>query len=1261
MRQLIAIFTVVVAFVCFATESSAATDRRFRINDFMVVVDEFQINASRTGSPVANATFNLPKTLDGLTISGKGHTAINGRRIKVAFYKIQLKYDRVLVLPGRGLPVKIPPLVAIKGVVKGTALNPSYIAYRIDSHRIFVKPDTLSISPKQAEATVSVGINTQHFSDTFSKMTIHSPVSFISSTGAVAASNFSNSVRFDLKGSPLQLIIRPEDKYNVNLGEHFPVSALGRHGISIKGKVSKDNVDAFRFAGIISNTNMLVVAATLEQSFHTYPDNYTIHVKQGRIDLSYKVNGERSVGGRFGADIQMPDANLNENNQPLATLTDVKLDLDNRFGLNNSIVIAEKVRIGRHFVFEPEPNGAWAYFPNWPINESYSSYKTKPRNCSQWRDAFSDLLHDSKAGQNLPIHALAKRPGITMVKGVTYFTSPQISTTGDDLKTTVKSRAVAMLTMTFSGPTGPLAGTSASFVSVDSDIAEGDSIATPARKQWQEIIATGENMPEEQGHRFTLADLRILDMKLVKSYFCGNQMDPQSAMFHYTVHFPHPSYINLLFEDKSLGPDGRFSMAKGPVVPFTINFSTDISDAEMANLGSELPKYSYFLPNPDTHILWAWRLPISFSDRGVHIAFNSANNTDTDIAVRMFTAGSPEPEAALTAAQHTAMVNSGEPSGRITSSEMWLKPLYSKDSAIRKGVRFGAAINAVNGAFEVTDIDTAPFLSPIYVAPGDERNVGFYTKLNRLEDGGLKLADAASNPADRHTDFSWSGKIQFPFFSNAAPDSWKSARFDVKDLLPGMAGALSMNHEGMKYTCQNQSSGVCNPSEQPPPSLSVMIEDLEFRPQQTDFFSTNVKTIEMDDDQSNELISRSIEVTSFVNATVQLDFSGVAEPYPVSEEYAPEGECGGAKWTRSILTDYQRSENQVDLVCYDRTALCIRGCGTCSEAYIAGTYEVRTRPCALLDECEETTIFKAPKAKYYPNLKRIDLNRSDAIASTDAGDNPYQTVIDIPSAQIAFSEDGRYIEGAFGATYAQVAVNLPYEGFLNFKLDNKCGYYYLYGGGSFTYALTFRGQSIIINAPYRFLKQPSPFFLVTDTMRALTIRALYSSEEKFEQAAGLDRVGMDTVLSGLITSGNVEFGYSMGIGLTVKAGPGLVLYQYKNPNEEKKYRIGTFLKAIGEAELNMLLMSIGVSGDAELSMQAAVPQTVLTLEDLNDIRDSGEFSLYGSMELKGCGSITCIGSCCGTLTFDASFSNDGGFDADGGEPGGSCEGESCLW
>lgn len=1261
MRRVMIVFTVVVALVCFAPDNSAAADSQFRISDFTVVVDEFQINAGRIGPPVAKVTFNFPKTLDGMTISGKGHTAINGRRVNVAFYKIRLKYDGALVLPGRGLPVRILPLVAIKGVVKGTAFNPSYVAYHIGSYRIFVKPDTLSISPKQAEAIVSVGINTQHFTDTFSQMTIHSPVSFISSTGAVAASNFSNSVRFDLKGSPLQLIIRPEDKYNVNLGGHFPISVHGRQGISIKGRVSKDNVDAFRLTGVISNTHTVVLAATLEQSFHTYPDNYTIHVQRGRIDLSYKANGERSVGGRFGADIQIPDANRNENNQLLASLTDVDLDLDNQFGLNNSIEIKEKVRIGRHFVFEPAPDGAWAYFPNWPINQSYASYKTKPRNCNQWRDAFSDLLQDGDAGRDMPIHALAKRPGISLVKGVTYFTSPQICTTDDDLKTTIKSRADAMLTLTFAGPTGPLAGAGASFVSVDSDIAKGDSIATPARKQWQEIIAAGENLPEEQGHRFTLADLRILDMKLVTAYFCGNQMEPQSAMFHYSVHFPHPCYINLLFEDKSLGPDGRFSMAKGPVVPVTINFSVDISDAEMANLGSELPKYSYFLPNPDTHILWAWRLPISFSDRGVHITFNAANDTDTDIAVRMFTASSPEPEATLTGAQHAAMVDSGEPAGRITSSEMWLKPLYSRDSAIRKGVRFGAAMNALNGAFEVTDIDTAPFLSPIYAAPGDERNVGFYTKLNRLADGGLKLADTASNPVDRHVDFFWSGKIQFPFFSDADPVSWKSVRFDVKDLLADMDGALSMSHEGMKYACQNQSSGVCYLSTQPP-SLFVEVEDLRFRPQQTDFFSTKVNAIERDGDQTNTLKPRSLLSTSFINTFVQLDYPVVAEPYIVASEYAPGGECGAAKWTRSILTDYQRSINQVDLVCHDREAVCIRGCETCSEAYIAGTYEVRARSCASLDECNETTIFKAPKAKYYPNLKRIDLSRSDAIASTDAGDNPYQTVINIPSAQIAFSEDGRYIEGAFGATYAQVAVNLPYEGFFIFKLDNKCGYYYLYGGGSFTYALTFRGQSIVFNAPYRFLKQPSPFFMVTDTMRALTIRALYSSEDRFEKAAGLDDVQMDTVLSGLITSANVEFGYTcMGIGLTVKAGPGLVLYQYKNPGEEKKYHVGAFLKAIGEAELNLLLMSIGANGDAELSMTADVPQTVMTLEDLNAIRERGEFSLYGSLALEGCGSITCIGSCCGKVTLKATFSNDDGLNAAGADWDAGCEGESCLW
>lgn len=1261
-QRIIVVFTALLILTILPVTSNAATLGKFKIYDFTIEVGSFSIIESRRSvNPLRlsrGIRFTNPTSLNGRIISGNGRTAIRGKRINVIFKNIRLKYVESRSLPGAGrMPIETLPLVAVSGYVRGSTSNISFVSYPLHTYRVFINPKTVHITPKQATATTSVRLSVSHFSTRTTPLYIHTTSAYISSDGSVAGSNFQSVVTLGLRQAPFTLNIRTTDKYKINIGSKFTASTYGERGINITGRVIKDNVEAFALAGSIKPNGVAVFHMTLRQPFNTRPDSYFLYVKQGTAFLYYTSSGDVSISGAFLADITIPSSIKNDSGVRLEKLIGVNLKLDNNSGLYARVAISEKVRIGQRFVYEADEKGAFAYFPTWTINGASTHYHKKPRECSRWRQMFTDLLYEGREGEEIPKYDVRRRPGITLTKGIVYFDSPQITDPTGSTHITIKSRVSGALTMVALGVVGPMSGDNASFVPAKADITLGDTLRTPARASWKEIIDSGARLPEELKHRFTLADLRILDMQLKESYFCLNELDQGSAKFHYYVHFPHPSYIHLLFEDNTLDLAGRFSYAKGPIAPATLNVPDDVSREQLDNIGHELPKYTVVLPNPDTHILWAWRLPISFSDRGVHIKHSATVNDKSDIEVKMFTSASTEQEGVLSASQIDAVALNSESAGVINSSEMRLKPLYSKNSAIKKGVRFGAVMKSTDGSFNVTKIDRYPFLAPMYAEPGNERRSGFLVYLNTLAQNGFQMVSASSDPVTRVRDYSWKGRIQFPFFNEASASSWELAEFYIKDQLPHLNEYLSMSSVRTKFDCEMQGSGVCNSINLPsPPSLKVKVNKLGFNNKNITFESTDVEAVETKEGEDVELDVRILTLASYINAELKLDLPSNEEPFDVGADSGNTGECGRPIWTRSIMLDWQPSKNQRDLVCYDQDANCTRGdCGSCSEYYVQGTYEVRTRKCATLDG--EKTIIQAHNARFYPDLKHIDLSRSDVAVKTDSTDNPYSIVLNIPSAQIAWSEDGRFIEGAFGATYTQVAASLPYEGSFNFRLDNKCGYYYFHGGGSFTYGVTFRGQTFIVNAPYEFLKQPPPFFMVTQILETLRIRALYDSKEKFIIDAGLGSVEDNTVISGFLTSGNVTFGWNYEVfDLSVTAGPGLYLYQFKNPGDSEKYRIGTFLKIIGGASLDIEVVSVGVKGTGTLATQATL---LSNLNDLNAIRSKGDFTAKGSFKLEGCAGAT-IGHCIGTVLFPkATYDTDDGLGVEGFDLDAGCDWGSC--
>ena len=567
-------------------------------------------------------------------------------------------------------------------------------------------------------------------------------------------------------------------------------------------------------------------------------------------------------------------------------------------------------------------------------------------------------------------------------------------------------------------------------------------------------------------------------------------------------------------------------------------------------------------------------------------------------------------------------------------------------------------MKSTDGSFSVTGIDHYPVLAQMYAEPEKERKSGFLVELSSLNDGGFRMVDSSTDPVDRRQDYSWKGRIQLPFFSLASVNTWKHAEFFIKDQLPRLGKSLKVDNNGVKYACCQQDESSCVFTSPESTFLQVSSEELLFSQPQTIFTTNKVEAFEVEVGDQLKLDAESLRIASYTDAVLQLKNPvNTDEPYDVDSSAGDIGDCGRKLWTRSVVLDWQHSDNQRDLVCYDKDANCIRGdCESCADHYIAGTYEVRTRTCEDSDNCPETTIMRAENARYYPGLPRLDLSRSDVAVTTDTIENPYSMVINIPSAQLAWSEDKRFIEAAFGATYTEVAASLPYEGAFNFKLDNKCGYYYFHSGGSFTYFLTFRGQTFIVHAPYEFLKQSSPFFMVTDILETLRIRSLYDSQDKFIKAAGLDKVGDKTVISGLLTSGNAKFGMSYGVfDLSVASGPGIYMYQFKNPNATEQYRIGTFMKVIGGASIDIGLMGVGVTGVNTLETRVRIPET---LSDFETIRSEGDFTTYGSLELRGC--VSALVTCSAALLFpETNFSSSNGLNISGFDTKIDCDTDGC--
>lgn len=1206
----------------------------FWMDGFLVHVD---LGPVRPGArPFDSPQWPSPdsaRTLSGRTYTGTGRILIHGRPASVSFRGVKLAIDS-----------RLHALRATSGSVSGTA-GPQ-IDYSLGSVRVRIAPTSIHLGPQGGKAEVRLTVPLAAVAaDPAAALVLTSTQVPITQDGSIRA-DFAGTGRFDLRRTAYRLAISPQEKQSVHLevGADFAVRPVQK--LTLRGAAARDGVK-YSFQGVLPATGQRAwFTLTLLERLNRRPEEgYDLLVKSGSVTYEYASGGLRDCHGVFVADLVLPDSAHGEQGGRIK-LSDIRLRTDSTGALFNRVLVPARLRTGFRtpdqladaiMLIEPgAADSAWAYFPAWHSPQRHWSYPERvagkgvplEEQCATLIQFLDPPEEDSSA----VLHGLDKRPGLTLLSGILHLLAPQVDATSVPPRYAhwITTPFRGGLTITPWGLTGELTGAGNSFILRGTDIRESSRPVARRDPTWQDILDAGGTRPSDPPERFQLARLRILEMRLDRMVLCKNQL--RESRFQSVVHFPFPSFIDLEFEDTTLDSRGLFHRASGPIAPWSWTSvsappSTMLGLLQSRNRGSAPGSQGAILPlaykkppnapkspvesAPVSQILWAWRLPVTFADRGVTIEYPPRD----------------EP-ATITALMDRTRHNER---GEILSSEIQVPPLYSDSSAYRVGVRF-AGVFTPRGEFRLTDWDQAPFFGRYF-------SKSFQCSLRAAPDSGLYLVRPDSDPVSRDVDFGWHGSIRFPFFG------WRDlpSGFVVRNLAPRQFRPLEPLAQKGAFAASCGDAGD---------SLSVEVENLEYSTAVGAFTSDVVRATEAAGGVSRDLRPISIAMTSFTRGLLRT--SQESETLVVIRPYFDvAGSCGSRKQIQQSLADAVLNSSFKDLVCYDTTALAVRGDpGSCCAEYFLGTYLVTTRADA---STSPDTILSIPNTMYYPhsNPIRLDTQASSMTLSSDGVEEPFNTVIDLPGAQFAYTDDGAIV-GSLSGRLPIVGTSKNFDGEFRFFLDTQCGYFYLQSAGTFTYFATFSGQVFIVHAPYEALTAPSPFAGTPPILRFLRDRALFPTDGDFTSATGLDALAPTTVITGVLISGNVSA--SVGVGpLTVGLwqGGGSYVFQFKDPGDRTAYRVGLF--GIAQAKADLYVVS--ATGNIAYSAAVHAPESV---HDLGSFFGDSEFLLNGYLTLTGCADAR-FGHCEGCVRCTAEYSNKTGFKFNDGDEAGLTVRGHCDW
>jgi hypothetical protein len=1193
--------TFLLLLFCCSNVISQTIERKFIMGDFVVSVEGDRF--SKNGRWLPLDQWPLPTNVvqqTNMVFAGNGHIVIKNNSIPVRFNGVKLSYNS-----SRNI------LIATAGTVVGN--SNSQLNYVMDVCNIQLASNSLMLTPHSASAKMDVIIDLALLSGSLnnSHTILSSSSCNIKPDGSIFGNNFYGDVSFTLKQTEYFVILSPTDRHIVKLGTKFKGRPLP--GVYLFGKATRDD-GSYNFKGFVSPSakqGSSTVTLNVPLMNRKPEIEYLLTLKSGAISYSYGPFNSFSCSGSFIADLTLPHA-IRNNFDQIVQLKNIHLITDKSGALYNRVRMPSKIKVNPVFNISGFKDSVWIYFPNWhsPSNPTtYLNFDPK-ESCIklfQLLEAVTPRLDPTGR------HNIETRPGLTLNHGVIYFISPQIRC-NPRLRAnsdTIKAIFLGALTATPYGITGKVTSLDNSFILNNIDIEQSSVNDRTPQPTWDEILAAGNTKPNEPEEKYRLAGLRVLGMQIKELHLCMNEID--KSCFHYFVHFPWPSFIDLEFEDTSLDKFGRFHFAKGPLGTETWTFNSEQSATiipELRNalkkgtLSQTFPDSVIITPCPVTKILWAWRLPVTFSDRGVIIKFN-------DI----------QPIADVSISMNLNSVNSDQ---EIVSSEIWVRPLYSKNSAIKAGVRFSGMLDSI-GNFRLKGWDKDPFMAKMYSKPGTEEIVGFNCELKGIAEHGITLTDSLNLPSSRKVDFQWDGSIDFPFFG------WLKGHFTIKNLKP-----YKLIPDSMSAT--EERAELCNATNK---SLWAKVMELKFKTTEVSFKSERIFAKEIINNEGKGIPADSIVISSFTRGIIYRHQESAFDT--IISDFSPEPtECGPPKEVQQILKDAIRSTEFIDIICYDTDANLKRGIhNICCNEYFLGTYQVNTRESA--GSPEKTTLV-VPNAMWFPDADRLDFQNSNMSLSSDDVDNPFTTTINIPGAQLNITATS--IEGAFGATMATVASQIPYEGEFRFYLDTKCGYFYVQAAGSFTYFFRFTGDLFIVHAPLELLESPPPFIGVSQILDDLSIRGLFYDTQSFKEAVGFAGLDPRTIITGVFNSGGAQFGYDIEIAtLKIAAGAGSYLFQFKSPTDNS-YHIGTFLNIEASADIEI----VTARGHGSLLSEFQPPNNPQSLQHF--FSDS-EFKMLGAIRLEGCVNLL-LCSCCVNAGCTLTYTTKKGFDFSGFRPGVNC-------
>ena len=1192
-------FVIVVLMLSISTESlNGQTSRQgeFSINDFVVNVISITSETQVTGLNPRNFRPFLESHPD-ISFAGTGTINFKGRERNVSFSGVKVRLNQR------------NQLIATSGQVRGTSV--SIVNYDFAGFKISINWKSVIIKPSGSTAIISVKVPLHSCaSDSLANLNMISPSCQFFSDGSVFGNNFSGSGVFSLKKSVYSVHITNQSDGIIKIGRSLN-NTSPENGAHLK---AKDQNNLFDISCSISEdpSNSKLIFRLLNPvekhlEYNTGKDEYYfVKLKKGMIRFRYDADTLTECRGEFPSKVKLP-ARYNRivdiGPGEVIDTFDVMLLTDYTNALFDSLDLVNH-STGRHYQlkigavsFDPGKYKAWIYFPKWLENSSeYSIFKGDPA-CEE----LSGLLRRMNNGN---IYRCDKNPGLTVTRGTMYLMSPQIdykysgSLSETDSKT-VKTYFSGYLTFTPYGLQGSVGSDGNTFVPFTYSMNNCSINKSYSPSSWKDIISKGDTLPEKIDELFRIQKLKILEMRMEVMFICKDKVVTKSSFFRYFVHFPYPTYMNLEFEDNSFSQDGTFSNAYGPIA-LRANENLDYRTSVIMT-DEEKGRKKEAVQVPSGYIFWAWRLPVIFADRGIEIDYRRLFNY---------------PDSGITITMNDQSRNS---IGEIYGSELSVSPLYSDNSAFRKGVRFKGFLSS-EGAFHLVNWDTKPYFGKSY------------SKKFRCDLSDISLAPLGSSPTMRPFDFNWNGRLQFPFFCYNATETWRLVQFQVKDAEPFMPMPIGIE----RTVRQRLGCDSCTMTSMiTDDTISFTVDHLEYDEQLGGFVCDRLRKNGTDKWGRLELFSYAHALFIENNITKKDTILKRTE----------DNSCNNNKIVIEKLKDAYLNKNGItDLVCYDPLASLCRNPGinnsSCCDEFYYGTYEIIT----YKSSTDSTITLSATNAKFYPHepVYKLNLENSTLAFRSDDTSQGTNQIINVPGMQLASTDQGYF--GAFGSTYTDVAFSLPYEGEFRFFLDPHCGYFYMLGAGSFTiFGIPLRGQVFLFHAPKEvFYTHPFTSYNTTSLLEDMSIRSLSADVSDFLGDTQLSFVDQGSVVTGFLSTGAASYGLNWhGIDVSIKAGITNYLFHSSDGNT---FRTGMFGVVGAEASIDVILFSVHAEGRLKLALALGIPfgnydNVLVSLKE-------SDFILQGEFMMKGCVGVFFLGNCCAGFRSGATLSNENGLEFD---------------